>query len=248
MMKVRLMYPESNSMLEFKLEKGECIKAESGAMVGMSSTVEVDTHLEGGILAGLGRMFLSGENFFFETLRATRGDGSVFVAPSAPGDVVILELDGSVDYNVEKGGYLASEESVSVSTTAQNLLQGFFSGEGFFIIKVSGQGKVAISSFGAIHEVSLAVGEEYIVDNSHLVAWPSYMTYNIEKASSGWISSFTSGEGLVCRFKGPGKIYIQTRNPKAFANFVRSLVPVTTNQNNQKSGGFGISDVMNLMD
>lgn len=246
-MKVRLMYPGNNSMLEFKLDKGECIKAESGAMVGMSSTVEVDTHLEGGILGGLGRMLFSGENFFFETLRASRGDGSVFIAPSAPGDVVLLELDGSIDYTVEKGGYLASEESVSVSTTAQNLVQGFFSGEGFFVLKLSGRGKVAISSFGSIHEVSLESGEEYIVDNSHLVAWPSYMTYNIEKASSGWISSFTSGEGLVCRFKGPGKIYIQTRNPKAFASFVRSLVPVT-NQNNQKSGGFGISDVMNLMD
>ncbi|MFN4152736.1 MAG: AIM24 family protein, partial [Candidatus Sericytochromatia bacterium] len=51
-------------------------------------------------------------------------------------------------------------------------------------------------------------------------AWPSTTSYNVEKASSGWLSSFTSGEALVCRFRGPGKIYIQTRNSASFGNWV----------------------------
>jgi len=245
-MKIRLMYPGSNSMLQFNLEKGEAIKAESGAMVGMSSNVELETRMEGGILGGLGRMFLSGENFFFQTLRATRGDGHVLLAPASVGDVFVLELDGSIEYNVQKGGYLASEESVNISTTAQNLAQGIFSGEGFFILRVWGRGKVALSSFGAIHEVLLSPGEEYIVDNGHLVAWPTNINYNIEKASSGWISSFTSGEGLVCRFRGPGKIYIQTRNPSAFGSFVKSLVPVTKPQSSGNSAVSVIGDILDI--
>ncbi|MGK4495621.1 AIM24 family protein, partial [Klebsiella pneumoniae] len=44
-------------------------------------------------------------------------------------------------------------------------------------------------------------------------------------AKSGWFSSATSGEWLVCRFKGPGTLYIQTRNPSAFAEWVRAQVP-----------------------
>ena len=48
----------------------------------------------------------------------------------------------------------------------------------------------------------------------------------IEKASaSGWISSFTSGEGLVCRFRGPGNIMIQTRNPQVFGQWMNPLLP-----------------------
>ena len=38
-------------------------------------------------------------------------------------------------------------------------------------------------------------------------------------------SSFTSGEGFVCRFTGPGRIYVQTRNPAAFAGWLSRHLP-----------------------
>jgi len=211
-------------MVEYQLEYGETVKAESGAMVAMSNTIDVEGKMEGGILGGLGRM-LSGEKFFFQTLSAKRGAGSVLLAPSIPGDAKIIELDGTVEYNVQKDGFLSATQNVNVNTQMQNLTKGLFSGEGFFILKVSGQGQLVISSFGAIHEISLAPGEEYIVDNSHLVAWPTTTSYRMDKAAKGWISSFTSGEGLVCRFTGPGKVYIQTRNASAFGSWIRQFMP-----------------------
>ena len=73
--------------------------------------------------------------------------------------------------------------------------------------------------------MNLENGEEVIIDNGHLVAWPDYMNYKIEKASSGWFSSIASGEALVCRFKGPGKILIQTRNPDSFSAWIKSMMP-----------------------
>ncbi|RYX99329.1 TIGR00266 family protein [bacterium] len=244
-MRTKLLYPGTNSMIEFELERGEAIKAESGAMIGMSTTIDLEGKLEGGLLGGITRMF-SGENFFFQTLRANRGPGNVLLAQSMPGDVVILDLDGTVEYNVQKNGFLAGEEGITVSTKAQNIAQGFFSGEGFFILKIGGRGKLVISSFGAIHEVSLAPGEDYVVDNNHLVAWPTTTPYTIDKASKGWISSFTSGEGLVCKFRGPGKIYIQTRNTQAFGSWVRKLIPV---QSSSSSTGLdvagGVMDLLN---
>ncbi|MCX4266689.1 MAG: AIM24 family protein, partial [Firmicutes bacterium] len=69
-----------------------------------------------------------------------------------------------------------------------------------------------------------ADNEEYIVDNGHLVAWPDYMNYKIEKASNGWISSWMSGECLVCRFRGPGVVLIQTRNPSSFRQWLGTTV------------------------
>ncbi|MDR2442222.1 MAG: AIM24 family protein, partial [Deltaproteobacteria bacterium] len=106
--------------------------------------------------------------------------------------------------------------SVEVSTKVQSLFRGLFSREGFFILKVSGRGTVFLSSYGAIHPIELKDGEQFVVDNGHLVAWPDYMTYTVEKASNGWINSWMSGESLVCRFTGPGLVLIQTRNPDAF--------------------------------
>ncbi len=223
-MKAKVLYPGTNSMIEVHLEKGEQVKAESGAMVAMSTTIDVDGKMEGGILGGLGRM-MAGEKFFFQTLTANRGPGHVLLAPTTPGDAFLLELDGSVEYNVQKDGFLAGSNTIEVNAKMQNLAQGFFSGEGFFILKVKGTGTLALSSFGAIHEINLAPGEEYTIDNSHLVAWPSTTSYRIDKASKGWVSSFTSGEGLVCRFTGPGKVYIQTRNSKAFGSWIQQFIP-----------------------
>lgn len=41
-------------------------------------------------------------------------------------------------------------------------------------------------------------------------------------ASGGIISGVTSGEGLVCKFTGPGTVFLQTRNPAAFGMFMQA--------------------------
>lgn len=223
-MKYEILYGEAFPILKINLQKGERIKAESDAMVSMSSTIDLDGKLEGGLFKGLGRM-LAGEKFFFQTLAANRGPGEALLAPSVPGGVVDVELDGSYGLCVQKDGFLAASDSISVDTQMQNLTRGLFSGEGFFILKVRGTGTVFVNSYGAIHPINLEAGEEVVIDNSHLVAWPDYMQYNIEKASSGWISSWTSGESLVCRFRGPGTVLIQTRNPRGFGAWIRQFIP-----------------------
>jgi uncharacterized protein (TIGR00266 family) len=220
----RYLYKGAFTMLEVDLPAGGGFKAESDAMVAMSPTVDVEGKLEGGVFGGLGRM-LSGEKFFFQTLKANRGPGTALLAPAIPGDLHHLELDGSVEYLLQKDGFFAGSDTLTVSTKMQNLSQGFLSGEGFFVIRVSGRGTLFVSSYGAIHPIDIPAGEQMIIDNGHLVAWPATMPYTLEKAAKGWISSFTSGEGIVCRFTGPGRVLIQSRNPSGFAAWIRSMMP-----------------------
>ncbi|MBQ4470659.1 MAG: TIGR00266 family protein [Synergistaceae bacterium] len=223
-MKYEILYHDVFSVVRCDLVQGESIKAESDAMITMSPNLDVEGSMGGkGIMGGLARKFLAGESFFFQRITASRGPGSVMLGHAAPGGIVAVDLDGTYGLTVQKDGWLASEESVNVSTKMQNLTKGLFSREGFFVLNVTGRGTVFLSSFGAIHPINLSDGEEIIIDNGHLVAWPDYMDYKIEKASSGWFSSLASGEGLVCRFKGPGSVLIQTRNPDAFTTWLRSL-------------------------
>ena len=64
-------------------------------------------------------------------------------------------------------------------------------------------------------------GERYIIDNNHLVAWNC--KYVMERvASGGIISGLTSGEGLVCKFTGPGTVLLQSRQPMAFNLYMAS--------------------------
>ena len=217
-----ILYQDAFPIIKYKLRKGEKLKAESDAMVAMSSTIDVTGGVEGGLIRGFTRM-LAGEKFFFQYLTATRGDGEVLLAHATPGGIIDVELDGSYGLRVQKDGFLAATEGVEVSTQVQNLMQGLFGGEGFFVLNVSGKGTVFLSSYGAIHAINLQAGEEIVIDNGHLVAWADYMQYKITKASNGWISSFMSGECLVCRFTGPGIVLIQTRNPNAFKGFLQKL-------------------------
>ena len=169
---------------------------------------------------------------------ARRGPGKVLFGHSEPGGILDVELDGSYGLTVQKNGFLAATEGIQVDTKMQNLSQGLLSGEGFFVLNVRGRGTVFVSSYGVIHPINLDNGQEVIIDNGHLVAWPDYMRYDIEKASSrGWISSFTSGEGLVCRFRGPGVVLIQTRNPGGFQDWIRSMLPGQTASHNNSGGG-----------
>lgn len=224
-MKYEILYPEAFPVVKCQLERGERLKAESDAMITMSATVDVEGKMEGSILSGLARKFLAGESFFFQELIASRGPGEVLLGHPLPGGILDVELDGSYGLIVQKDGYLASTQGIQVDTKMQNLSKGLFSGEGFFVLNVTGRGTVFVSSYGVIHPVNLDDGEEVIIDNGHLVAWPDYMQYSIEKASSGWFSSVTSGECLVCRFRGPGVVLIQTRNPSGFEAWIRSMMP-----------------------
>lgn len=226
-MQYELLNQGAFSMLKLRLQQGDRVKAESGAMVSMSPALELKGTTDGGVLKGIGRM-LSGESFFFQEVNAARGGGELMLAPKSLGDIRAVELDGSYTLLVQKDGFLAGTSGIEVNTKMQNLSKGIFSGEGFFVVEISGRGTVFLSSFGAIHEVKLGPGEEVVIDNGHLVAWPSHMSYGIEKSSRGWVSSFKSGEMLVCRFRGEGTVLIQSRNPANFGSWLRRYIPTSS--------------------
>ncbi len=224
-MDYKILYPEAFPVVQLDMQQGESLQAESDAMIAMSPTIDVEGKTSGGIMGGLMRKVLTGESFFMQHLTANRGPGRALIGHALPGAIKDIQLDGSQGYTVQKGGFLAATKGVEIDTKVQNLSKGLFSGEGFFVLNIKGRGTAFVSSYGAIHPIEVPAGQEVVIDNGHLVAWPDNMQYEIEKASSGWLSSLKSGEGLVCRFKGPGTVLIQTRNPEGFAGWVRSMLP-----------------------
>lgn len=138
-MKSDILYPGAFPVVRVHLAAGESLKAESGAMVSMSPTLDVESKMEGGLFKALSRKVLTGEHFFFQTLRATRGPGEALLAPSVPGEIIILELDGVNEYFVQKDGFLAGAEGLVIESRMQSLARGLLGGEGFFILKIGGR-------------------------------------------------------------------------------------------------------------
>jgi uncharacterized protein (TIGR00266 family) len=200
----------SYSAVKMVLKAGEEVHAESGAILALGSEPEVSGTMKGGILGALKRTVLTSESFFVTTIKATKDNTEVYLAPRATGDVEPIRLGGR-PYIVQGGSFLASTPDVKTDTHFSGF-KGFLSGEGIFMIHAEGRGDIFVSSFGGILKKDLAAGEKFIVDNGHIVAFPADMQYSIRNMGSGMVTAVTSGEGLACEFTGPGTIYLQTRN------------------------------------
>ena len=51
------------------------------------------------------------------------------------------------------------------------------------------------------------------------------LQYSPGKAASGWVGSFLAGEGVVLKFTGQGRIYVQSHNPKEFGSTLGPMLP-----------------------
>jgi uncharacterized protein (TIGR00266 family) len=224
-MQTEVLYQPSYALCRISLRQGEKIRAESGAMVSMAG-VEVETAATGGILKSLGRSLLGGESFFQNTFSAQVDGAEVTVAPDLPGDIAVMPLNGE-ELVVQSGSYLASELGISVDTKWGGA-RSFFGGEGLIMLRCSGTGLLVLSSYGAIHRVSIPAGTTYTVDTGHIVAFSGGVQYRVRKVGS-WKSTIFGGEGLVVDFPGPAELYLQTRSPEAFLGW---LIPKLPNRNN----------------
>ena len=205
----------SYSALRCVMNNGEEILTETGAMLAMDKTAQIEGKMEGGVWKAIKRTVLTSESFFVTTIRAKQNNTEVYLAPRAVGDVEVLELNNE-EYIVQGGSFLASEKTVD-SDAHFSGWKGFLSGEGIFMIKVKGTGKVFASSFGGIIKKEIAPGETFVVDNGHIVAFPSSIKYEVRKVGDSIFSMVSTGEGLACEFEGPGTIYMQSRNLRTFA-------------------------------
>ena len=206
------------SVVEIDLAEGETVVGESGAMAWMSSNLRVETSTRGGMMAGLKRSVLGGESIFQNTYTAEGGPGQVAFAPGSAGDIVAHEMRG--DMLLERGAYLASSPSVRLDSKWQGL-KGLFS-EGLFTLHATGEGTLFFGAYGAVYHVD--VDGEYLVDSGYAVAWEPSLQYRVTRARR--VRSFLFSDQLLVRFSGRGRLWIQSRSPQAFANWVHPFRPV----------------------
>lgn len=193
--------------LTINVPKGETVKVEAAAMAGMDTNMEMKTKFTGGF-----QRFLSGESLFINEFTAKNGNAEIQIAPASPGDIDHVYLDNESIY-LQNSAFVASGSQIDVQSKWQGFTRGFFSGENFFLIKCTGKGDVWFNSYGGI--IPIEVNGSYVVDTGHIVAFTEGLDYSISSVG-GYKSLFFSGEGLVCRFSGTGRVWIQTRKLQPF--------------------------------
>ena len=202
------------------LKADQTIKVAASAMATMDTHIEMKTKMKG----GLGRL-VSGESLFINEFTASGGPGEIGIAPGSPGDISHVYLEDETIF-LQNSGFVAASPDLKIETKWQGLIRGFFNADGLFLIKISGRGDLFFSTYGAMIEVD--VDGEYTVDNSHMVAFTEGLDYRVDKLG-GYKSLFFSGEGLVSRFTGQGRLWVQTRQVPAFGSWVWPFRPSKNN-------------------
>lgn len=187
------------------------LKVEASAMATMDTNISMKTKMKG----GFSRIF-QGESIFINEFTAQNSAGEIGIAPASPGDIEHVYLNDEKIY-LQSSAYVASDMDIQVESKWQGLAKGFFSGESLFLIRCSGKGDLWFNSYGGIIEID--VKGDYVVDTGHIVAFTDGLEYSV-RSVAGMKSLFFSGEGLVCRFSGEGKVWIQTRKVKPLAWWV----------------------------
>lgn len=210
------------------LNAGETASVERGAMVYMQNVnLTAGTNSKsnglGGLVRAVARSAVSNESVFITTATGTAEGSSIAVAPSIPGKINALHC-GAAQYRLNDHAYLASDSSVTYNMVRQKAGGALFGGTGgFFVMETQGEGDILVSAFGDLIELDVQAGAPLVVDNQHVVAWDASLSYSIEVASGTF--GFMTGEGLVNRFSGSGKVLIQSRNAPNLAQAIAPFLP-----------------------
>jgi len=219
--------------LHISLNKGETIYAESNAMVMMDATLDLEACMQGGFFSSLIRTVANEQSFFRQKVTANRGDGDILLSPKFSGNIEIIDIDNNNQYYLNDGVHLASEATVKMEAKTQSIGKALFGGSGGFVIThASGYGKIAVGSYGDIFELEIDEKTPRIIDNNHVIAWSTTLNYELSASTSqkkGLISNLLNsqltGEAMVTKFSGRGKVYICSRNKIDFAAWLSSLLP-----------------------
>ena len=224
-METDLTHRPSYTHLIVKLQEGESVVAEPGAMVGHSANVSVETTTSRDGLVSSAKSLLGGESAFANEFTAEGGPGKVTLAPPAPGDVMEHELNDETLYATD-GAFLAATTGVDI-TSELGGIRSMLGEASLTPLALKGTGSAFINAYGGLESIELSAGESYVLDNENLIAWDDTIEFSTRRVG-GLKSTLLSGEGLVFEFTGPGTAWYQTRDLNGFVSLIQPLLPNNT--------------------
>jgi uncharacterized protein (AIM24 family) len=207
-------------MAEFKVHKlegmqyveihldDEAVRAEAGALNYFAGDITIYSRLFPSLTA-VTKSLLADEAIYRPTYTGT----GVITLECSLGGYHILELKGE-SWILERGSYWASDGAIDVSFHREGVLTSLEAGEGLVYLqtRVSGRGKVALTTRGPVKEVTLGDGQQMVAEGRSVIARTSDVTFKMRRPTKNLLGIFTAREGWWLRaYQGPGKILLNPR-------------------------------------
>jgi uncharacterized protein (TIGR00266 family) len=221
-------------VLEFELDRGDMVIAETGQLSWMTGGVELHTTTNtagnSGFFGAVGRA-LSGGGLFMTEYSTPYAPGTLAFAAKIPGHLVELHVQPGQGYMIHKHGFLCATPGVQLGTGFQQSLGGgLFGGNGFLLQKLTGVCTAWVELGGEVIERMLAPGEVIRVHPGHVGMFEDRVNFGITTLR-GVRNIFFGGDGLfLAELTGPGRVWLQTLT---LPNMAHALAPYMA----QESGG-----------
>jgi uncharacterized protein (AIM24 family) len=238
-----------------QLSPGQSVFAEPGKFLWKTRNVSLETRLSaggqqqgwkgGGLLSkalDVGKRALAGEHLAFEYFTPAGGNGLVTFAGAVPGEMRVMELDGTGGWLTERGAFVMAENGITFDIAFTGLMAGIRGGEGFVLEHFTGAGTLVIAAAGNFLELNPAnFGGVVQVHTGCIVAFQDHLTYSVERmgAMGGkMLMNAVFGDGsTVATISGDGQVLIQSVTLDALA---RTLQGHMSGQGEEKKqGGLG---------
>ncbi len=170
----------------------------------------------------VGKRALAGQSLAFQWFTPAGGSGLVALAGELPGQVRVIELDGSTGWRAESRAFLCAEASVAYDIDVAGLNLGRRSKEGLIFEHFTGEGTLVIGGGGSLVELNPAsYGGKLQVHGGAVVAFADSVTFGVERVGAlnaqTAMSAVFGGQGLnLVTLTGEGPVLVQSTLHREF--------------------------------
>jgi uncharacterized protein (AIM24 family) len=122
------------------LEQGQALEVREHQFLAATQGIEYTFQR----VRGAASMLFGGSGFFIDRFQATGGPGIVWL--HGYGNVFERTLASGDSIDIEPGGWLYKDPSVTMTTNLQRLSSGFFGGMSFITNRMTGPGRIGVQS------------------------------------------------------------------------------------------------------
>lgn len=187
------------------LNKGKA-RLEPGALYHMEGNLKMTASTGGGIVSAVARKVTTGDSLL---INEVVGVGTVMLEPTY-GHFILASLD-SGDIIVDKGMFYAGIGDLDIGPALQRTLSaGVLGGEGWFQTRIKGTGIVALFSPVPENELQkIELNNSMVaVDGNFCIMRTGDLKFSVQKSAKSWLSTATSGEGLMNFYQGTGTVWL----------------------------------------
>jgi uncharacterized protein (AIM24 family) len=172
----------------------------------------------------VGKRALSGQSLAFQWFTPVGGSGLVGFAGEIPGQVRVLELDGTMGWHAESRAFICAEASIAYDIDWAGFNTGRRSKEGYIFENFTGTGTLILGGGGSLIEMNPKdYGGKIQIHAGAVVAWPDSVTYNVERVGAlnaqTIMTAVFGGSGInLITLAGDGPVILQSTLHREFEN------------------------------